>query len=311
MIEVIQLTAVQRAHVLHRLLRGRAVVGVPVILDLEDGVGDPAEPASIPALREAARRNLLEWSRLSGDDEFGVRVNAPGSADFAKDLSLLRAMVDSGRTPSMIMLPKVESAVALDQSFVHLRSLGLGTFRLLPILESRRALAAAGEIAEAATRLGVSDMVYGHYDYCLDAGQFPFPEFDDPVYWDWLQPLISIVEQTGLRFVHPPSLRLRDRYRVLELRRRLAGQCRQPCVILAVSFEQARWLSEPEAGPPAPADGASLDRSRPDPHREAELVIRLYQERRRDPVAFAVHPAAGRFVPPHEFLAARRYLGLE
>lgn len=121
-----------------------------VILDLEDAVPS--------ADKDAARAAIAaQWPALR---EQGVplllRLNAPGSADWRQDLTLL------DRLPGLagLMCPKVESPVALAALAPH-------GVPLLPLIESARGWAALAEIAAAP---GVLRLVLGHIDFMADTG---------------------------------------------------------------------------------------------------------------------------------------------
>ena len=50
----------------------------------------------------------------------------------------------------------------------------------------------------------ISRVHYGHFDYCLDAGLWPFPDPCHFEYWEIVQNLVGIVHGYGKTYVHTP-----------------------------------------------------------------------------------------------------------
>ena len=136
------------------LEKARGLPADALILDLEDAVA--------PHAKEAARALVADTVRARpfGRREVVVRVNAPGTpwgeADFA-------AAVEAG--PDAILVPKIESAAAVEAAASRLDSLGApaGT-RLWAMVETPLAVLNAGAIAAASPRLsclvmGTNDLV--------------------------------------------------------------------------------------------------------------------------------------------------------
>ncbi|MEI3843516.1 MULTISPECIES: HpcH/HpaI aldolase/citrate lyase family protein [unclassified Microbacterium] len=110
-----------------------------VILDLEDAV--------LPEAKAQARRNIA--SAVQTADRVVVRVNAPGTADFAEDIAML------ADTPvRTVMVAKAEDPAALD---------ALGDRDLIALCETARGVVRAAELAShprvAALMWGAEDLV--------------------------------------------------------------------------------------------------------------------------------------------------------
>lgn len=151
-----------------------------------------------------------------------LRLNAAGSQDFEADLPVALAIASAFRLESLI-LPKVSTAAELRSAAQQLKTKGLPDHCLLPILETQAALSNAGEITAAAAEIGSGAVVYGHHDYCLDAGLWPFPEPETDAYWLPVETVAEAAQDAGLRHVHPPTSRLRDRRMLGALLTRLAS----------------------------------------------------------------------------------------
>jgi (S)-citramalyl-CoA lyase len=128
-----------------------------VIVDLEDAV-----PA---AQKDDARRHAVSWltSEHAADAVRCLRVNALRAAAGLRDVL---ALVDGGAAPDFVVVPKAESAdelALLDAVLVG----PCARTRLLPLVETARALEAAVAIA-AAPR--VAGLVLGGADLAADLG---------------------------------------------------------------------------------------------------------------------------------------------
>ena len=122
------------------------------ILDLEDAVPE--------AEKLAARGALAAAAALPRRTRFYVRINALSSYHGVADLPALPANLDG------IVIPKCESAAEIGQVAAFAPKLDL-----LPIIETARGLAAAGEIARASPR--VRRLAFGALDFALDLGLSP------------------------------------------------------------------------------------------------------------------------------------------
>ena len=133
------------------LLKAAASGADAVIMDLEDAVSPVDKPAAHQAV--LGRPNILI--------PLVVRVNAFESEWFATDLDCLVK-----NRPSMVMLPKAESA-----SHIELIRQRLGDeMPVLPIVESAAGLAALGEMLRHPS---VVQAAFGHLDFALDIGADP------------------------------------------------------------------------------------------------------------------------------------------
>ena len=294
--------------VMARLIRA-ALPGTIPVLDLEDGLMDVVQPANTPDRRRSARTQMLELchsilQRGGCSQPLALRVNAWGSADLSADWPVAEALAAAFDLQS-VFLPKVTGAAQLQRADQQLQAAGLPAGCMVPMLETRAALQQAHQIAAKAAELGATAVVYGHYDYCLDAGHWPFPGPDDDTYWQPVATVAAAALAAGLRYVHPPTSNLRDTRSLAAVITRLASLCGEAFDLFSAGLSQTAGLRQLAAagvgelaaqGPPPPA---------PLP---AQQLCALFERCRRPEHAFAVDGEAGRFIAPHEFLAAMRQL---
>lgn len=147
----------------HKIEKGAASRADSVIMDLEDGVALNRKPEARATILGALRE--VDF----GSTERVVRINPVGSGFEDDDL----AGTIAGR-PDAYVLPKVESV----QHVQHISALiadaerehdwPLGGIRLLPIIETARAVAYLREIAECDPRLDA--LIFGAEDLAGDIG---------------------------------------------------------------------------------------------------------------------------------------------
>ena len=135
-----------------------------VILDLEDAVAETEKPAARAVAAEAvaghAHRAVF------------VRVNALGTPHAARDIAAIVPV-----RPTGLILPMVETASDLaiaDWALTQAErdaNIDRGTTRLIPLIETARGIANAGEIAAASAR--TVRLGFGSVDYARDLGIAP------------------------------------------------------------------------------------------------------------------------------------------
>jgi len=144
-----------------KIEKARGAGADTLLLDLEDAVA--------PSQKDEARATVAAalQSRMFGDAEVAVRVNAPGTPYFEADLE---AVIGAGGRS--ILLPKsesVEQIAAVAQAIERLESgASEATTKLLLLVESPAGVAGALAIGRATPR--VDALCFGHADVSLAMG---------------------------------------------------------------------------------------------------------------------------------------------
>ena len=147
----------------HKIEKGAALDVDSVIMDLEDGVALNNKPAARATIAAALRE--VDFGRT----ERLVRINPVGSGLHTDDL--LQTVTGQ---PDGYLLPKVELAGQVADVAAYLDAAEdqhgwpRGTIRLLPIIESARAVVNLREIAESSRRLDA--LIFGAEDLAGDIG---------------------------------------------------------------------------------------------------------------------------------------------
>ncbi len=147
-----------------KIERAREARADTLLLDLEDSVAPPQKAEARAHVAAALRAGGF------GSAEIAVRVNAPGTPDFAADVA---AVVAAGGR--LIMVPKAETAEGVSAVVETLRNLeprGAGReedqVNLLLLVESPLGVANALAVGRATPR--AAGLCFGHADFSLLMG---------------------------------------------------------------------------------------------------------------------------------------------
>ena len=224
------------------------------VLDLEDGYLDVRDPGKTSERRASGRRHLLELCTSAKGRTNGrpvaMRVNVAGSEDFARDLPVVRAASETFGL-DLVMLPKVESADQVRRAHADLSAEGVDFGGLVPMVETGKGMDRVDEVVAVAVALGSPAVVYGHHDYWLDAGAWPFPGPRDKSYWEPVERVARPAAAAGLRYIHPPEAELRDEALLGSMVARLQKICGDRFDILSAGMSQTsillRLVEEPSS----------------------------------------------------------------
>jgi citrate lyase beta subunit len=301
--------------VMERLIRSMAP-GTMAILDLEDGYLDVRDPAKTSERRESGRRQLFELCASSQGRTNGrpvaMRINAAGTDDFVRDLPVVRAVAASFGLAAL-MLPKVASGEAFMRALSALEDCSIPKGSLIPMVETEKGMRGIDEILAAAVAASAPAVVYGHHDYCLDVGCWPFPGPAEQAYWEPVKRAAQAAMDAGLRYLHPPEANLRDEVLLRRMISTLRGICgdhldlysagmSQTAILLRLTGESLPSFETlepvPRLSPLGPEEKKQL----------AQETCALFEENNRQEHSFSADARTGRFISPHEYLAAVRYL---
>jgi hypothetical protein len=80
---------------------------------------------------------------------------------------------------------------------------------IIPIIETKKGFERIDEILSI-NNLKFLKIAFGHCDYNLSKGYFPFFHQDSVVYWEWVHKLAQHANHSGKQFINSPVLRLND-----------------------------------------------------------------------------------------------------
>jgi len=169
-----------------------SATGAVVCFDFEDGIVNPLEIDKTSELKDEARKQfriLYSLIRsLSDDIKIGIRLNNTGTADFEKDLIALK-----GTVLDSIFTPKAEQSSQVQLIISQLNEFNIEYQNLVPIIETKKGLENLEDILES--NKIIRRIAFGHCDYNLSIGAYPFFHQDSWQYWKWLAELESKTEK--------------------------------------------------------------------------------------------------------------------
>lgn len=285
------------------------------VLDLEDSFWVPGNPEKGQEFKKRAREKIRLFCSEAGDRykgiRLGVRVNPVGSDCFRLDLDVLKMLKDS-LSLEFLILPKVEERRELKTCRAALAAAGFPELEIIPILESRAAFDRMDQILNACRSAGVERVLYGHYDYSLDAGHWPISGPAGFEYWEIIGWFLRKTEAAGLSYVHPPVADLNDVSGLRNCLGRLRGLALREFAIFSAGPSQTtileqlsgeareRWESSPPLARGLP--------SGPEKRLLAGQVKEQFESNKRPEFSFAADARTGRFIAPHVYIAALNYL---
>ena len=312
--DVLHFSTVFPGRALPRLIRRIESRGVQVVYDLEDTHWIPTDAGHTTELKHRARLDLAELleSPFATGSSFGVKVNALGTDDGDRDIALLASLLPRHRLHAII-LPKVESAATVAAFLRVCEAAGVTFEEVVPLIETTGGVDRVDDLlqglAKANPRLPVRRIMYGANDHCLDSGRWPFWRQDEREFWETVRRLVGAIEAHGFGYVHTPFAGLQATVDFAVVIQRLTTICENRFTISTLDEAQTTTALRYRDGVPS-TPGAPRDASLSDGEALAlaHRVVKLFEERRGRDHGFVIDSRDGRFIPPHEYVAALRHI---
>lgn len=184
--------------------------GAVAVFDLEDSFLVPFNENYSRELKSSARKlisGFIESSDVTGLN-LGIRINQCSSTEILKDLSFLENF--NYLNWKCIFLPKVENISHLKEYIRGLIKSKIMFENLIPIVESKKGMANLRNICGSMNAYGISEAAFGHCDYNLDAGFFPFNHLDSDILFNIIKNFYKTLNGYSLGYVNTPYLKLND-----------------------------------------------------------------------------------------------------
>ena len=317
---VLQFIPSHTAPVMTRFL-GRLAGGVvAAVIDLEDGLWDVCDAERTRAMKASAREQVFKlcaaFPKALTNTPIFLRLNPVDSPEFASDLSVARALSEACGWFGLL-LPKTASGRDYAEAQARLAEAQVKYRDLVPMAETEAALGRLPTFAAEVAARGATSLIFGFYDHCLESGEWPFPAPDESVYWERARRVSDVCRERGLRYIHPPIAVLHDTELLGAAIRRLRAWHGPRFGIFSGGPSQTPLLVElcQSLDEPAEASGALLEAaSTASPLSLGERLdlarktLAVFEGHRHRGVSFTSDARQARFIPPHEHLAARRFL---
>jgi citrate lyase beta subunit len=242
-----------------------------------------------------------------------IRANHPSTADFSKDILTIKQLATSYELYALL-LPKTSSASDLQNTKEALSEIGHAQIKIIPIIENERGLENIQEISEAAAEMGNEHICYGHYDYHLDAGSWPFPSIHDPKFWETAQVVIEQAMKAGLIYIQPPFAELHNSVTLADIINHLVHHCEDRFHVLSAGPSQTPILTKLVSATTRRSNSTpittshSRELSSKEKDELAKDIQKAFGQSKRSQHSFTTDASANRFITPHEYAAALRYI---
>jgi len=315
-IKVIQYLPLTHPRATLKFVKRLDMAGVMSILDLEDSAQDPFDIEKTRNLKVNSRNNFQELvnSMIWQGDEFNnpvyLRVNSTTTEFFEDDIKTVLSILDSGFPLSGIFLPMVESYAQIEQLYALVghhtspNKLG-GSLEIIPMIETANGMVGLADILKSDEGRGLfSKIHYGHFDYCLDANLWPFPDPNEDSFWSLVEPMVTLILSYNKTYIHTPfpfpnniDLFWRSSRHLLNLFPNKD--------IWACTLNSELSLSE-ESDDLLPFKIVTCDTSAEYKEKEAKIIKENFLAGRANRRSFGV--SNNRFIPPHQYFAAKKFL---
>jgi citrate lyase beta subunit len=140
--------------------------------------------------------------------KIGIRLNSESSGEQIFDVRTLQSVKDFLKIHS-ILLPKTEDCEQVIRLIENLDKLKILYDEIIPIIESKNGLNNLPDIAKLYPQK-IRNIGFGHCDYNLDIGAFPFFHQESIEYWRWIHKLFSILDINHIRIINSAYLQLEN-----------------------------------------------------------------------------------------------------
>ena len=315
-INIIQYLPLTHPRATLRFVKKFDAAGVMSILDLEDSAQDPFDEEKTKDLKLNARNNFFELvnSKTWNGDEFVnpiyVRVNSRSTEFFKEDIETVLKIFRLGFPISGIFLPKVESYEQVKETYSLLndqKNLNnkRGSLEIVPMIETIAGMEGLELLLKSDQNENrFSKVHYGHFDYCLDAKLWPFPDPVHDSFWNLIEPMVRIILEYNKTYIHTPFPFPKDIDLFWASSRHLTELFSIKDIWICTLNSELSLSGELIGEHPLKIH--TLDASLEFMINEARIIQENFLAGRANKRSFRI--SNNRFIPPHQYFAAEQYL---
>ncbi|MCK4934790.1 MAG: hypothetical protein KAR79_04305 [Simkaniaceae bacterium] len=304
--QIIQFMSIHKIPLMRRLLIQAMEQKSLIILDLEDTLRGQSKHAT-KIMKKWGRSQLLEFAhaypKIFTNKSVGIRVNALHSDEIQNDLEILSEL-SSIWDIECVVGTKVQSNFDIDiyLSLLQRRKIQYKTF--IPIVETVIGMTNLSLIAKHSQ---VKSMIYGHYDYSLDARHWPFFTQESSEFWKIATPFIKQIEKENVCYIHPPIASFSNVTLSKQVLKLLQKSCTLDFGMMTINTAQTTLLNrlgkvelETKERPML-----SISYTLQEKIDKAKFIKKLCSTKKR---LFGIDLKTGTFFSPHEYAAAVDFL---
>lgn len=215
-ISLIQYLPLSHPRASMRVVKQLSDKGVMSILDLEDSLQDPFNFNQTRILKKNAKENLInfikkkKWNINDFKKPIYIRVNATNTEFFIDDINFVIEIFSYGFPVTGIFLPMVETydqisntKMLLDKNKDKVDKINI--LEIVPMIETLKGKACLEKLLQEDRNLkNFSKIHYGHFDYCLDAKLWPYPDPNHYSFWHLVKPIVDLTYIYNKTYIHTP-----------------------------------------------------------------------------------------------------------
>ncbi len=281
---------------------------VNIVLDLEDSCDDVFDRQNTTTMKREARQGLVQLARseilLSTASNIWVRINDLNTEFFQLDLETMSTVNALGAKLNL-MIPKVSSPQSVDDCLSTLAPLTTPSTRLALIIETTEGVDNLEKILTRCPRSNTL-IVFGLFDYLLNAHIWPFWRHDSTSLWEMITHLIAVVEAHHFNYIHTAFPELENDRLLADIKSMLLYLCRFPCGMVSLSQRQTEVLRQPRS--PSELTMIPDECEIENAIQRAHEMVEHFTRARCNDRSFSLADQGRRFIPPHEYQAAMDFL---
>ena len=306
-IPLIQYLPLTRPKAAKLFLKKLTKAKVMSILDLEDSAQDPFSKSRTGKLKISARHGLeliSKDSNISCSSNVYIRINSSDSEFYNDDVESVISAYANGMKITGVFLPKVESYSQVE-NLIRKLSIVNEKVELVAMIETVEGLNNLEEMLKLDTNNNfISRVHYGHFDYCLDAKIWPFLDPIHRDFWSVVEKVVKPVLRSNKTYIHTPFPFTRNEKLFWESSFHLKNLYPFSDIWICTLNSELSLSSQPKKV--SELDISSPNFSESFLINEAKKICKNFLEGRANKRSFSVSDE--RFIPPHQYFAAKHYL---
>ncbi len=171
--------------------------------DFEDGIQNGLDESQTEGLKEKHRQYFIDLlPKFDNNCKIGIRVNTKNSNEFKKDLFVIK-----DKSFHSIFLPKIQTTKELISIIKSIDDNNIKYEEIVPIIEDKTGLEYLDRIIKVTN---IKNIAFGHCDYNLSLGVFPFFHHKNHEYWKWVNKILSVINKENVCFINSAYLSYND-----------------------------------------------------------------------------------------------------
>ena len=274
---------------------------------MEDSAQDLFDKQNNKNLKKISREGLkyLYDKNILDNTETFVRINSQMSEFYQQDVQTISSILEKKSSIAGIFLPKVENYNQIKDCYDQILNLKKNKFTIVPMIETKKGLKNLDKILLQDKFNDIIKYVhYGHYDFCLDANFWPFPEPYHFEYWKIIEEISKCVIKHKKKYIHTPFPLIETESIYWSSIDYMQKNLSIDQINLSLVNIDLNYINQPNE-----IKLTKLKSISNDSHYKtvfAKKIINEYLSNKSKNKSFSL--SRKRFIPPHLYLAAKRFL---